>query len=93
MQLVWSSGFSRKLKRLLRQNPQMKAQIEQTLEQLAIDPFDPKLKTHKLKGDLSNCWSCSISYSDRIIFQFVENPETAEEEIFLVTIGSHDEVY
>ncbi|MGG6263473.1 type II toxin-antitoxin system RelE/ParE family toxin [Leptolyngbya sp. AN03gr2] len=93
MELVWSNAFSRKLKRLLRQNPQMKTQIEQTLEQLAIDPFDPKLGTHKLKGDLSNCWSCSINYSDRIIFQFVENPETAVEEILLLTLGSHDEVY
>lgn len=93
MQLVWSSGFSRKLKRLLRQNPQIKSQIEQTLEQLALDPFDPSLKTHKLKGDLANCWSCSINYSDRIVFQFVENSETAEEEILLLTVGSHDEVY
>lgn len=93
MQLVWSSGFSRKLKRLLRQNPQIKLQIEQTLEQLAIDPFDSSLKTHKLKGDLANCWSCSINYSDRIVFQFVENSETAEEEILLLTVGSHDEVY
>ncbi|BAU11204.1 hypothetical protein LEP3755_16970 [Leptolyngbya sp. NIES-3755] len=92
MELVWSSAFSRKLKRLLRQNPQMKTQIEQTLEQLAIDPFDPKLGTHKLKGDLADCWSCSINYSDRIVFQFVENPETAEE-ILLLTLGSHDEVY
>ena len=93
MQLVWSSGFSRKLKRMLRQNPQMKSQIEQTLEQLALDPFDSQLKTHKLKGDLSDRWSCSINYSDRIIFKFVENSETLEEEILLLTLGSHDEVY
>ncbi|GAP94069.1 type II toxin-antitoxin system RelE/ParE family toxin [Leptolyngbya sp. NIES-2104] len=93
MQLVWSSGFSRELKRLLRQNPQMNSQIEQTLEQLALDPFDPSLKTHKLKGDLANCWSCSVNYSDRIVFQFVENSETVEEEILLLTVGSHDEVY
>ncbi|MCU0566457.1 MAG: type II toxin-antitoxin system mRNA interferase toxin, RelE/StbE family [Oculatellaceae cyanobacterium Prado106] len=93
MQLVWSPGFSRKLKRILRQNPQVKSQIEQTLERLAFDPFDPRLGTHKLKGDLVDRWSCSVSYSDRIIFQFVENPETTEAEILLLTLGSHDDVY
>lgn len=71
----------------------MHSQIEQTLEQLALDPFDPSLKTHKLKGELANRWSCSINYSDRIVFQFVENSETSEEEILLLTVGSHDEVY
>ncbi len=92
-QLVWSSTFIRAFKRLIRQNPQLRPQIEKTLQQLAEDPFHPSLRTHKLKGDLSGRWSCSIDYSNRIVFKFVNNPDTDEEEILLLTLGSHDEVY
>ena len=91
--LIWSSGFTRVLKRLVRQNPQFRYIVEQTLQQLSEDPYAPTLRTHKLKGDLSDKWSCSIDYSNRIVFKFVQNPDTDEEEILLLTLGSHDDVY
>ncbi|MFB2922477.1 MULTISPECIES: type II toxin-antitoxin system YafQ family toxin [Aerosakkonema] len=91
--LVWSSAFIRAFKRLVRQNPQLRSAIEQTLQQLAEDPFNPSLRSHKLKGDLSDRWSCSIDYSNRILFKFVTNPDSNEEEILLLTLGSHDDVY
>ncbi len=92
-ELVWSANFIRQLKRLVRQNPPIKKMIEQTLEKLANEPFDPSLKTHKFKGKLANKWSCSIDYSNRIVFQFMDNVELKTEEIVLLAIGSHDEVY
>lgn len=90
--LIWSSGFTRVLKRLVRQNPQLRSLVEQT-QQLAEEPFAPTLRTHKLKGDLSDRWSCSIDYSNRIVFKFVHNSDTDEAEILLLTLGSHDDVY
>jgi addiction module RelE/StbE family toxin len=93
MQLTWSPAFSRAFKRLVRQNPQLRPQIENTLQQLVQDPLHPSLRTHKLKGDLSGRWSCSIDYSNRIVFKFVKNSSSDEEEIFLLALGSHDEVY
>jgi mRNA-degrading endonuclease YafQ of YafQ-DinJ toxin-antitoxin module len=91
--LVWSPTFIRAFKRLVRQNPQLRLPIEQALQQLSEDPFHPSLHTHKLKGDLSGIWSCSIDYSNRILFKFVTNPDSNEEDIYLLTLGSHDEVY
>jgi addiction module RelE/StbE family toxin len=90
--LVWSAGFVRKFKRLTKKNPQLRSQIEKALQLLAEDPFDSSLHTHKLKGDLDGVWSCSIDYDNRILFEFVENPDS-EEEILLLTLGSHDDVY
>jgi len=29
----------------------------------------------------------------RILFEFAQNPESGKEEVLLLTIGSHDEVY
>ena len=93
MQLVWSVGFTRSVKRLQRQSPNLKVPIAEALTQLELDPFHSSLRTHKLKGDLSDRYACSVTHSDRIIFKFVTNPESEEEEILLLAIGSHDEVY
>ncbi|MEH1819074.1 MAG: hypothetical protein V7L31_08365 [Nostoc sp.] len=51
------------------------------------------LTSHKLKSDSSGRYSCSIDYRNRILFKFVTNPESGEEEILLLTLGSHDDVY
>ena len=93
MELVWSSGFSRNFKRLVRQSPNLKIQVLYTLDQLQEDLFHPNLRTHKHKGDLSDRYACSVNYSDRILFQVVENPDSGDEEILLLAVGSHDEVY
>ncbi|MGL4621277.1 MAG: type II toxin-antitoxin system RelE/ParE family toxin [Chroococcidiopsis sp.] len=93
MKIGWTPKSLRAFKRLIRKNPNLRPLIEQTLRQLAEDPFHPSLHTHKLKGDLSNIWSCSIDYSYRLLFEFVENLEDKEEAILLINLGSHDEVY
>jgi mRNA-degrading endonuclease YafQ of YafQ-DinJ toxin-antitoxin module len=53
----------------------------------------PSLQTHKLKGQLAGSWACTVEYDCRIVFDFVENPESGDEEILWLDIGSHDEVY
>lgn len=91
--IAWTPKSIRAFKRIVRQNPQLRSLIEVTLEQLALDPFHPSLRTHKLTGDLSGIWSSSIDYSNRILFEFVKTSEDEEEAILLLNIGSHDEVY
>ncbi|MBE9216916.1 MAG: type II toxin-antitoxin system mRNA interferase toxin, RelE/StbE family [Richelia sp. RM2_1_2] len=91
--LVWSAKFLRKFKRLTKKNAQLSIQIEKVLELLMEDPFDSSLRTHKLKGDLNGVWSCSVDYDNRILFELVINTDSGEEEIFLLTLGSHDDVY
>ena len=71
----------------------MRILIEQTLRQLAEDPFHPSLRTHKLKGDLADVWSCSIDYNYQILFEFVQNLENDGSAILLLNLGTHDEVY
>jgi addiction module RelE/StbE family toxin len=93
MKIGWSPKSIRSFKRLVRKNPQLRPLIEATLQLLAEDHFHPSLRTHKLAGDLSGIWSCSIDYSYRILFEFVTNLEDEEEAILLINMGSHDEVY
>jgi len=90
--LVWSTTFARAFKRLARRAPELRDRVEHTLEQLAQDPFYPTLHTHKLKGELAGTWACTVDYDNRVLFEFTQN-ESGEEEILLLTVGTHDEVY
>ena len=90
--LLWSKSFLRAYKRTVLQHPEIRTKIKSILEQLADDPFHPNLRSHKLKGELAGSWACSIDYDYRIIFEFVKSTDS-EEEILLITMGSHEEVY
>ena len=93
MKLAWTPKSIRAFKRLVRKNPPLRPLIEKTLKQLTKDPFHHSLRSHKLKGDLSDIWACSIDYHYRILFEFVQNPEESGEGILLLNMGTHDEVY
>ena len=65
--------------------------MQSCLKLLEDDAFHPALKTHKLTGVLTGAWAASAGYDLRVIFKFVEHESV--ESIFLLTIGTHDEVY
>jgi len=90
--LVWDKPAARSFRRILKRNPAFGADVQETLEKLAQDPFHPRLETHKLKGKLAGSWACSAGYDLRIVFDFVKST-TGETEILLIDIGTHDEVY
>jgi addiction module RelE/StbE family toxin len=90
--LIWSGTFVRTYKRLLRKRPRLHKEIQETLRILVEDPFDPRLETHKLKGKLSGSWACKAGFDLRIIFDFMKT-EGQADEIFLIEIGTHEEVY
>ena len=83
----------RAFKRAVRRQPELRVRVERTLQQLAEDPFHPALHSHKLKGELSGAWACTVDYDYRILFELVRNPESGEEEILLLTMGTHEGVY
>jgi addiction module RelE/StbE family toxin len=93
MKVVWNNRFKRAFKKLIKKNPELKNQITNALILLAQEPFTPSLKSHKLTGNLSDLWSCSVNYDCRIIFIFSQDEDLETSLIILVDIGSHDEVY
>ena len=91
--LVWSSAFLRAFRRAVRRQPEIRPRVERVLRLVSEDPFQPALRSHKLKGDLAGAWACTVDYDNRILFELVQNPDSGEEEILLLTMGTHDEVY
>lgn len=91
--LIWGSSFRRAFKKAVRRQPELRERIEQALRRWVADPFDPSLRTHKLKGELSGTWACTVEYDCRIVFEFVQSSKSSGEEILLIGTGTHDEVY
>ena len=92
-ELVWGPSFKRAFKRAVKRSPKLRDSIARTLRLLSDDPFAPSLATHKLKGKLEGSWACTAGYDLRIIFEFVKEREGEPDSIFLMEIGTHDEVY
>jgi len=56
---------------------------------LQKNPYHPSLKLHKLQDDLSEYHSIFINMEYRIIIDLI----IINDEIILLGIGSHDEIY
>ena len=84
MRVTASSRFLRRAKKL--RDPQA-AMLRAALRRFAADPKDPLLRVHKLKGDLRDYWAFSVDEDLRVLFRW------DGEVAFLVSLGSHDEVY
>lgn len=88
IKIVWDQGFKRSYKKKIKYNAELKKRFWDAFEVFTKDPFDPAIKAHKLTGKLKGYWAFSVDYDCRVIFKF-----TGKKEIFLIDIGSHDEVY
>ena len=91
--LIWSNTFVRSFKKLTGKRPDLNRDVAEALRILVEDPFLPQLETHKLRGKLSGSWACSAGYDLRIVFDFVKSEEYKEDDIFLIAVGTHEEVY
>ncbi|MBI3459256.1 plasmid stabilization protein [Candidatus Azambacteria bacterium] len=85
--LISAGSFDKKLHRFLLNHPDLKNKTKGTLGLLSKDVFSASLETHKLSGSLKMFYGASINNSYRIVFIF------DTENVFLLNIGSHDEVY
>lgn len=91
LKVLRTNRFVRQAKKYIRRNPEAAESISRTIMLLSANPDDPKIKTHKLKGDMTGFWSVSAGYDLRIIFKFTDHE--GQEAIMLHGIGTHDEVY
>ena len=89
MEVSFSTSF-RKIFRKRIKSAEIEEEFWSRLEIFVNDPFDSKLKTHKLSGKLKGLWSFSIEYDLRVVFFFTN--DKPKKAIF-VDLGTHDEVY
>ena len=92
--LVLSKAFEKSYQKFTGKNPALKIPISKALVKLQADAYDPVLRTHKLSGKLAAYLACTCGYDCRIVFTIekdITNPNA--ENIVLLDIGTHDDVY
>jgi addiction module RelE/StbE family toxin len=91
VKILQTSKYQKDVVKLVAGNKQLLSKLLEVYKMLEEDIFNPRLRTHKLKGEFEGKWACSLTYNIRIVFKFttVNN----EKIIELLTVGSHDVVY
>lgn len=77
----YTSKFERSFKKLPRSVQKKAAEKEKTFRE---DPFNPILKTHRLKGPMRDFHSFSVNYRYRIVFAFEDG-----DEVTFIDAGDH----
>jgi len=83
MEIIYTSKFKRNYKKLSNQIKKLAEEKEVVFRQ---DPFDSRLKTHKLNGKFEEFWSFSIDHKFRIVFEISKDNKT----FYFHAVGDHD---
>ena len=87
--LVYPQSYIKRAKKFLKKHPEIHSQYEKTLALLELNPHHPSLRLHGLQGRLTGLSSVSINMSYRIVLEMV----IVDNDIILVDVGNHDQVY
>lgn len=82
MEIRYRPRFAREFKKLSRSLQQL---AEKRVALFRHNPYDSRLRTHKLHGDLEGFHAFWIDYHNRVMFAFVDT-QTVE----FYSIGDHD---
>jgi mRNA-degrading endonuclease YafQ of YafQ-DinJ toxin-antitoxin module len=87
--LIYAESYINRARKFLKKHPEIHKQYRKTLELLELNPYHPSLRLHGLQGRMSSLSSVSINISYRIVLEFM----IEGDEILLVNVGKHDQVY
>jgi mRNA-degrading endonuclease YafQ of YafQ-DinJ toxin-antitoxin module len=82
MKIYYSSKFAKEYRKL---PTKIKPKAEKRENVFRKNPFDPRLKTHKLSGILAGYLAFSVDYQYRIIFEFKN-----EQTVWFHAVGTHE---
>ena len=89
MQLLKEKSYLRREIKFFKKHPDLLEKYAITLKKLSNDPFEPSLKLHKLQGNLEKFHAVRLTYKYRIVLILI----VVDEQIILIDIGTHDDVY
>ncbi len=89
MEVSFSGSFKKAFKKRIKSS-ETENEFWIKVELFINDPFDSRLKTHKLSGRLKDLWSFTVEYDFRVVFYFTN--DKPKKAVF-IDIGTHDDVY
>jgi len=89
MRLDKDKGYLKREIKFFKKHPDLLEKYGSILKKLENDPFERSLKLHKLQGNLEKFHAVRLTYEYRIVLVL----QIVDEQIILVDIGTHDDVY
>lgn len=86
MIFIESSRFTKDFEQL---SASQKESVSYVLELFKEDPYNPRLRNHKLQGILKGHFSLKAGYDLRVICRYENN----KVYVLLVSVGRHEDVY
>jgi mRNA-degrading endonuclease YafQ of YafQ-DinJ toxin-antitoxin module len=83
MDIIYFKKFEKQFKKLSLEIKLLALEKERIFK---IDPFDSRLKTHKLHGKFSVYLAFSVNYKYRSVFSYADN----KKDVRFHDIGTHD---
>ena len=87
MQINYSQIFLKNYKKRIVNNINLDKQFQERLGMFLLDQRNPLLRTHKLVGAKKNLSAFSVTGDIRVVYY------QQGEMIFLIDIGTHNQVY
>ena len=81
MDVFYSPQFEQDYRKL---SSEIKEKTKEKEKIFRANPFNTRLKTHKLHGQLEEFWAFSVDYRFRIIFKFL-----GEKKVRFYAVGDH----
>jgi len=88
IKIVWDRGFGNIYRKKVKKDAPLKQRFWKAIELFSKNPFHPILRTHKLSGKLEGLWAFTVAYDCRVVFKFLNG-----DEVLLIDVGGHEEVY
>ncbi len=88
-EIIFTKKYVKIAKKFFKKHQDLIQKYGKIIRILENNPYHPSLRLHKLQGELKDYSSISIDLEYRIIIDFI----IIDKKIFLIDIGSHDDVY
>ena len=85
--VFWGKRFLRTYKKLCKNDINFRSDFKSFFKEFCTKPDGQKYNLHRLKGRLKDFYSVKIKYDLRLIVYIEKN------ELTVIDIGTHDEVY
>lgn len=82
MEIRYSPRFKRAYQTL---PPQIQESFDKQITLFINNPHDPRLRTHKLKGQLEECLAFDLRDGYRVLFEYA-----TKDIVNLLAVGPHD---
>lgn len=87
MEIKYYKKFIKNFRKRIEPYPNLLTQFDERIKEFSLDPSNPVLRDHPLKGEKADFRAFSITGDIRVIYS------KGEDYIYFIDVGTHNQVY